>query len=155
MKVEEQAHVRMFKEAVEDLLSSSHIQLIADASVTIGRDIGITGYENPFMMKFYSFSKVIAKLVNDPSKAQAPASSISEGCKQYLHCSETCPPCKNEECIGLCGANCFCWPWVCGDCCWHAGCCKHDICCMRHGYISIQCLNVLGRITCSSYKENC
>ena len=32
-------------------------------------------------------------------------------------------------CYGLCGPWCTCWVKVCGDCCWHPGCYKHDVVC--------------------------
>ena len=37
-------------------------------------------------------------------------------------------PC-NDGCLGLCGAGCTCWDWVCGDCMWHWGCNTHDLAC--------------------------
>jgi hypothetical protein len=26
----------------------------------------------------------------------------------------------------MCGPDCSCWSWVCGDCCYHYGCAVHD-----------------------------
>jgi len=34
-----------------------------------------------------------------------------------------------NECYGMCGNGCSCWSWVCGDCCYHTGCAKHDSWC--------------------------
>jgi hypothetical protein len=39
------------------------------------------------------------------------------------------PYCNN--CLGMCGPGCTCWRWVCGDCCWHRGCYRHDLHCRR------------------------
>merc|ERR1719419_1477347 len=41
------------------------------------------------------------------------------------NCGAPSSECGNE-CFGMCGAECSCWSWVCGDCdCW-AGCHQHD-----------------------------
>jgi len=34
-----------------------------------------------------------------------------------------------HDCYGMCGPGCTCWSWVCGDCCYHGGCAKHDSWC--------------------------
>ena len=44
-----------------------------------------------------------------------------------------------EECFGMCGPHCWCWYWICGDCCIHRGCYEHDQCC-RQSYVSMHCL---------------
>lgn len=31
------------------------------------------------------------------------------------------------HCLGMCGPECKCWPWVCGDCGWHSNCFHHDV----------------------------
>lgn len=45
-------------------------------------------------------------------------------------------------CFGMCGPRCWCWDWVCEDCCLHQACLEHDTCC-RHAkpvYFSTFCL---------------
>jgi hypothetical protein len=37
-------------------------------------------------------------------------------------------PCGNQ-CLAMCGPECTCWNWVCGDCCGHIGCYRHDRTC--------------------------
>lgn len=49
---------------------------------------------------------------------------------------------SDRGCFGMCGAQCWCWDWLCGDCCLHQGCLQHDACC-RHAkpeYLSTYCL---------------
>ncbi|XP_032222334.2 uncharacterized protein LOC116604279 [Nematostella vectensis] len=46
---------------------------------------------------------------------------------------------RSSDCFGMCGTVCWCWSWVCGDCCLHTGCYQHDWCC-RRGYLTIHCL---------------
>ena len=41
-----------------------------------------------------------------------------------------CDP-NNDGCLGLCGDDCSCWDWVCGDCRWHFGCYQHDWFCLQ------------------------
>ncbi len=66
--------------------------------------------------------------------------------------SATCPdaceafPNRDKNCYGMCGPGCDqCWPWVCGDCCYHAFCAVHDelarAC--ENSANPIACLNVL------------
>jgi hypothetical protein len=31
----------------------------------------------------------------------------------------------------MCGNGCSCWSWVCGDCCYHGGCARHDDWCRQ------------------------
>ena len=34
---------------------------------------------------------------------------------------------KKSGCAGICGPGCkTCWKFVCGDCCYHLGCTRHD-----------------------------
>ncbi|KAI6652532.1 hypothetical protein LOD99_4317 [Oopsacas minuta] len=53
-------------------------------------------------------------------------------------------------CLGLCGPGVHCWWWLCGDCCYHEGCYKHDICCRKYGSISWQCLSIWN-FSCEHY----
>jgi hypothetical protein len=36
-----------------------------------------------------------------------------------------------NDCYGMCGPDCSCWSWVCGDCCYHYGCAVHDSWCRQ------------------------
>uniref|UniRef100_A0A1X7V4I9 Uncharacterized protein n=1 Tax=Amphimedon queenslandica TaxID=400682 RepID=A0A1X7V4I9_AMPQE len=58
-------------------------------------------------------------------------------------CLEYCPPCPEQECLGMCGPGCTCWEMVCGDCCYHLGCYDHDICC-REKFFRLRCLIPYG-----------
>lgn len=50
----------------------------------------------------------------------------------------------SNECRGVCGQVCSaCWLWVCGDCCMHTGCKRHDNFCSS-GYFSSDCLTARG-----------
>ena len=60
---------------------------------------------------------------------------------------------KNSGCKGLCGIHCFCWPWICGDCCYHRGCYDHDVCCEEHGYFHWRCIIAYDVLLCDSYHS--
>lgn len=49
---------------------------------------------------------------------------------------------SDPQCFGMCGKICWCWDWVCGDCCLHKGCLQHDACCRYTSpqYLSTYCL---------------
>lgn len=42
------------------------------------------------------------------------------------------------QCFGMCGPKCWCWNWICEDCCLHKGCFQHDACCQN--FITTYCL---------------
>jgi len=67
-------------------------------------------------------------------------------------------PAQCSDCLGMCGACGSCLQSFCGDCCWHFGCCGHDICCYSGS--SIACLfpvnlNCGTVYRCSGYDTNC
>ena len=69
--------------------------------------------------------------------------------------SYQCYKCPLEfECLGMCGNDCNCWDWVCGDCCFQQGCYEHDRCCLFNGFFHHTCLFVFP-FTCSGYHHDC
>jgi len=52
----------------------------------------------------------------------------------------------SNRCLGTCGPSCWkCWDWVCGDCCMHTGCQRHDKFCRGSlGKIHWDCLTLRG-----------
>jgi len=50
----------------------------------------------------------------------------------------------DNTCRGVCGQTCSsCWTWVCGDCCMHTGCKRHDEFCSG-GYLTPDCYTARG-----------
>ena len=94
--------------------------------------------------------------VSQNCQNQIPASGLSNthpqglGYEKNILTSERwtslgCEDMRNgsaKECFGMCGKNCWCWDWVCGDCCLHKGCLQHDACCrcVNLPYLSSYCL---------------
>ena len=55
---------------------------------------------------------------------------LCEDCSRGYECREQeCPLGEEEGCVGMCGKGCWCWRWVCGDCCRWQGCHRHDRIC--------------------------
>ncbi|XP_068669874.1 uncharacterized protein [Montipora foliosa] len=78
---------------------------------------------------------------NTPSKGQhcAHGNHDNQSCNQPN--GFFCEDMRNgfiPLCFGMCGPKCWCWHWVCEDCCLHKACFQHDACCQR--FMSSYCL---------------
>lgn len=97
----------------------------------------VNGYTHPVAMPLFMFALHLdIGLIKKPV-TQSSFKDDDDDCFAY------CPPCPDEECLGLCGYGCSCWSLVCGDCCYHLGCYDHDVCC-RESFFSINCLIPFG-----------
>ena len=145
------------QESVERLASHPAIRLLEPAAQALGEDLGVTGMEHPAALRFYLTAMKLTEARAMSQEAEAsniePWRRYFEGkatIESYPNCNlRTCPPCREDECLGLCGRICTCWSWVCGDCCLHNGCLEHDLCC-RESFFSSRCLLPVG-ISCSRY----
>ncbi|ETO15576.1 hypothetical protein RFI_21788 [Reticulomyxa filosa] len=66
-------------------------------------------------------------------------------CDRYSNCtceiedrSSTC----GNSCYGMCGPNCNCWAFICGDCDCHCFCYNHDYYCSCVSRLDYHCWNV-------------
>jgi len=75
----------------------------------------------------YPASLAVHKMARQSAEALAIELPALETAGDTLFCSR---PTANE-CYGMCGNGCSCWSWVCGDCCYHGGCAKHDTWCRQ------------------------
>ena len=132
---------RPFNETINDLLHMEEITLLEGASREVGEQ-GVTGKNTPMLLPFHMFALKMTQLLDKSSQnfvtnEQTKESVLSRKKRRY--------DCKKYEnyrnCKGLCGPRCTCWRQVCGDCCFHRGCFDHDVCCARHGYLSVECVN--------------
>jgi len=63
-------------------------------------------------------------------------------CDRYSGCScEMNSTCDNP-CYGLCGPNCWCWAFICGDCNCHCFCLHHDYFCSCLSDLDYHCWNI-------------
>lgn len=113
-------------------------------------------FNNELVQRFHWLVKGLVLAVSSPSwKVEGDSSpsqresknytlkddNVNQGsCKDMRHNNINLSSSKKpDKCFGMCGMICWCWPWVCGDCCLHKGCFQHDTCCKIHGYASIYC----------------
>ena len=134
-------HNHSFSEAIEKLLETKEVALLPEAAEAIGQR-GLTGRNTPAVLPFFMFALRITQLQLSPLVSNT---TVGIHRQERDNCREDCPPCRNYNCFGMCGINCHCWEWVCGDCCWHLGCYDHDVCCKRAKYNDQQTKCIIPR----------
>ena len=118
-----------FKSAMHRLASAPESRPILQACEALGNE-GITGASHPQMLPLYVFA------------TRLPHAARLQMVRQPLPqewANQQCSVPRANECFGMCGKNCYCWKFVCGDCCYHQGCYEHDACC-SHQHYSSYCL---------------
>ena len=149
--------------SVDALVNHRAIRLIEPAARALGEDLGVIGKDTPAAMPFYAVAMKIAEAYSRNQRARVsrnPWDSYRLNNDRvtvqgtYPNCDlSTCPPCQEDECMGLCGKDCTCWTFVCGDCCFYKGCADHDVCCREKGFSYYRCwfpydLNCNKRFSC-------
>ena len=128
-------HNTPLSDALEKILDMKEIGLLEEAAEAVGQR-GISGRNTPVALPFFMFALRLTQL--HIKGAYLSNNTLSHRQQRQL-CYNTCPPCPDYDCYGMCGYGCNCWPWVCGDCCFHIGCYYHDICC-RQSFSSTSCI---------------
>ena len=134
--------------------------LIVNATEALGNR-KIMGMDSPSVMNFYQFALRLsnAREISGAAEYKAKDSFTSDS-KGYYHQQKRGVPCKtdatcstdrcpskkyNNDCFGMCGPGCWCWKFVCGDCCMHQYCYTHDQCCHKVGFFTLTCFSVAVR----------
>ena len=153
-KLNPKTHSRVMEKSVKKLLSKREINLLLDVAVAMGSQ-GITGQDYPSILPLFMTASRLAPHASSAGSVQSDSfvKPNDVGKSIYLPheherlkrdgCLDECPPCKDQECLGLCGPGCTCWEWSCGNCCYNVGCYYHDLCC-RSQPSSLACLMPLG-----------
>ncbi|HTQ44103.1 MAG TPA: hypothetical protein VMI75_15195 [Polyangiaceae bacterium] len=82
---------------------------------------GLTGSDYPAVLALHKTAQQAAQSLSvNVAKLDTPQ-SLNGYCQAY--------PNQSNDCYGMCGPDCSCWSWVCGDCCYHYGCAVHDSWC--------------------------
>jgi hypothetical protein len=102
---------------LDEMLTLPEVQSLPWLSRALGTR-GITGNAFPASLPLHKIARQSADALN----IQVPPLAIAT---TESYCSQ---PTAND-CYGMCGPGCSCWSWVCGDCCYHSGCAKHDSWC--------------------------
>lgn len=106
---------------LDEMLLYPEVAALPWLSRTLG-GMGYTGADFPASLALHKIARQSADAlgIELPPLAEANAEEVG-------YCSR---PTANE-CYGMCGPGCSCWSWVCGDCCYHGGCAKHDTWCRQ------------------------
>lgn len=107
--------------ALDQMMQLPEVALLPHLSRALGAD-GFTGSEFPASLALHQIARQSAEGLGiqvQPIEAQA----ANGYCTAY--------PNQNNGCYGMCGPGCTCWSWVCGDCCYHNGCARHDDWCRQ------------------------
>lgn len=120
---ESQMHWTGDMAVLDEMLSVPEVASLPTLSRTLG-EMGITGSEFPASLALHKIARQSADaLAIEVAPLEQPNAETSF-CTAY--------PNPGNQCYGMCGNGCSCWSWVCGDCCYHSGCAKHDDWC-RNG----------------------
>ena len=130
-------HDKPLSDAIHDLLDTKEVGLLEKAAEAVGKK-GLNGKNTPAALPFFLFALRIAQIDEDSHYSNTTI-NLRHKRQSYMHCADTCPPCPNDKCIGMCGKGCTCWRHICNDCCWHRGCYDHDLCC-KSSRLKTRCL---------------
>ena len=144
--------------SVQRLIKHPAMKLLKPAAWALGEDMGITGRDEPAALMLYAAAMRFSELLEDDDRETRNANywenyfNDQASVQRYPNCDlTTCPPCQDDQCMGLCGRRCSCWQIFCGDCCLHKGCESHDVCCRKKGFYSWRCLFPTG-LSCGSFR---
>jgi len=105
---------------LDEMLAVPEVKVLAYMSRALGVR-GITGSAYPASLALHKLARQSA----DALAVELEPLPTTAG--EQLFCTR---PTANE-CYGMCGPGCSCWSWVCGDCCYHYGCARHDSWCRQ------------------------
>ena len=147
--------------SVQRLVEHPAIRLLEPAARALAEELGVSGREEPAVAPFFAMVMRLTE-VYEASKRSSTGNvfrrssdysrllATAQG--RYPNCDlTTCPPCQEDECMGMCGRLCTCWIFMCGDCCLNRGCELHDVCCREKGFYSAACLFPVG-FSCKRYS---
>ena len=139
-----------FEASVDGLLDHPAVQLLESVSYALGNDLGLTGRSEPASMPFHMLSLALTTNRKRRIRSRDPVwsaldqmygSLLAKSQGKFPNCNlDSCPPCPEDNCYGMCGYECTCWRHICQDCCYHRGCRDHETCCRREGQGSPSCI---------------
>ena len=142
-------HHKNLEVSIDKLIADPSTLYIKKAVNFLQYHMHISGKKFPSVLPLYLTAHML-RLLQHVSTYRSKLFSYSSELESN-DCFDECPPCPDEECLSLCGYGCYCWKWVCGDCCYHLGCYGHDVCC-RENFVQTKCLFPIG-FKCESEYE--
>ena len=154
--------------AFSKLLSRPEMDTIIEMAHALGA-AGVYGHENQPALNFYGLALNYDKMRSPPRvrepvlpphlKLREPGGTLTCTTPGWFygeyedHCKRC--PLDDEYCTGMCGNTCYCWWFLCGDCCYHQGCYEHDLCCTGGWiYLNMKCIYPFP-FDCDDYKHKC
>lgn len=143
--------------ALQGLLDDVTFRGFPEAVRLIHDDLALRGWEHPSVMCLYRLGAALTpgddvithprsfQLI-DPDYYSYHGPSPTEPCSQNGESEPDVTALFTAGCVGTCGPKCMmCWKWVCGDCCRHTGCRRHDEFCRgEKGKFATDCLTFRG-----------
>ncbi|XP_022807828.1 uncharacterized protein LOC111344831 [Stylophora pistillata] len=148
-----QSSSMLYQRAMTRLQKKPEIQLLSDVSHAL-QDEG-EARENVLIKSFHVMSMSLLGKPGDAAHTRDKQTAAHRYLKLFNRKRGTCKDLRGDpdknECLGMCGAGCWCWNLVCNDCCHHQGSYQHDLCC-RKKRLSGYCLfPFLYGFNCNSY----
>jgi hypothetical protein len=106
---------------LDEMLAIPEVKDLPNLSRTLG-SMGFTGSAFPASLALHKVARQSADALGIEVQPLQVASE-NPFCTPY--------PNQGNNCYGMCGPGCSCWSWVCGDCCYHNGCARHDDWCRQ------------------------
>jgi hypothetical protein len=118
---ESQMHWSGDMAVLDEMLALPEVKDLPGLSRTLG-SMGYTGNTYPASLALHKIARQSADALGiEVQPLQVP--NENSYCTAY--------PNQGNNCYGMCGPGCSCWSWVCGDCCYHYGCARHDDWCRQ------------------------
>ena len=141
--------------SAESIVLQEEMQLLPYFSFGLV-ELGYTGDRYPVLQKLHQISSRIYPHLSQP--IEPPASGSMPASRWWCSSSSECQdedkrPSEDDLCLGMCGPECNCWCWLCGDCCFYQGCYEHDVCC-RNDVYSFSCWFPYN-FSCNSFDQQC
>lgn len=102
---------------LDEMISMPEARALPWLSRALG-ELGYTGSDYPASLPMHKMARQSADALGIELPPLATVESEDAFCTAY--------PNRGNQCYGMCGNGCSCWSWVCGDCCYHGGCARHD-----------------------------
>jgi hypothetical protein len=110
---------------LDEMLTLPEVRVLPALSRSLG-ELGYTGNVFPASLALHKVARQSADALGIDVQ---PLETISQAQEEDGYC--TAYPNRGNNCYGMCGNGCNCWSWVCGNCCYHGGCAKHDDWCRQ------------------------
>jgi hypothetical protein len=129
-------------------LASPELALLPALSRSLA-DAGYAGFTSPPALTLHRFAMFRDQMADSETSDQALAETEALNAKLQTvpYCEDLRSNPNRNDCYGMCGRGCSCWSWVCGDCCYHPGCARHDDACRKCSWRNpVACHNCYNNI---------